>query len=129
MARLTLLRALSNASILLFTWRRGTPVGTDVFGNRYYKGPARRGSKRERRWVIYAGEPEATTVPPEWHAWLHHQPVAPPSESPVQRRPWMKPPLPNQTGTAHAYRPPGHQLEGGKRRPATGDYESWTPPS
>ena len=37
--------------------------------------------------------------------------------------------LPNLTGTPAAYRPSGHTLEGGMRQPATGDYESWTPPS
>ena len=31
------------------------------------------------------------------------------------------------TGTALAYRPPGHTLKGGHRAPATGDYEPWTP--
>ena len=25
-----------------------------------------------RRWVMYAGAPEASLVPPEWHAWLHY---------------------------------------------------------
>ena len=63
----------------LLTWLRGELVGTDQYGNRYYrlKGdkPSRRGGgrfSRERRWVIYNGEPEASKVPPEWHAWLHH---------------------------------------------------------
>ncbi len=63
----------------LLTWLRGELVGTDTYGNRYYrlKGdkPRRLGGgrfSRERRWVIYNGEPEGSKVPPEWHAWLHH---------------------------------------------------------
>ncbi|HYU11033.1 MAG TPA: NADH-ubiquinone oxidoreductase subunit NDUFA12 family protein, partial [Stellaceae bacterium] len=59
------------------TWLRGELVGTDPYGNRYYrlKGdkPQRLGGgrfSRERRWVIYNGEPEGSKVPPEWHAWL-----------------------------------------------------------
>ena len=31
------------------------------------------------------------------------------------------------TGTALAYRPSGAMEKGGKRAPATGDYEAWTP--
>jgi NADH:ubiquinone oxidoreductase subunit len=63
----------------LLTWLRGALVGTDSYGNRYYRErgakPLRRGGgrfSREKRWVIYNGEPEASKVPPEWHAWLHH---------------------------------------------------------
>jgi NADH:ubiquinone oxidoreductase subunit len=31
------------------------------------------------------------------------------------------------TGTAEAYRPEGSTLASGKRPPATGDYEAWSP--
>ena len=34
---------------------------------------------------------------------------------------------PNHTGTNAAYLPPGHDLRGGKRDRATGDYEAWQP--
>ena len=34
---------------------------------------------------------------------------------------------PNATGTAAAYRPAGALERGGKRAPATGDYEAWSP--
>ena len=63
----------------LLTWLRGELVGTDSYGNRYYRDsgatPLRRGGgrfSREKRWIIYNGEPEGSKVPPEWHAWLHH---------------------------------------------------------
>jgi NADH:ubiquinone oxidoreductase subunit len=42
-------------------------------------------------------------------------------------KPWEKEHLPNLTGTAAAYRPPGSLLGGGQRAPATGDYEAWQP--
>jgi NADH:ubiquinone oxidoreductase subunit len=75
--------------------------------------------------VTYAGRPEASSVPPEWHAWLHYLTDAPlPAEA---RRAWQKPHQPNPTGTAASYRPPGHDYAGGKRAAATGDYEAWTP--
>lgn len=130
MGLLRLLGALSPAQISLFTWTYGsTLAGRDQAGNKYYRGKARPGYKRERRWVIYKGAPEASKVPPEWHGWLHHQTDAIPSaDAESFRREWQKPHRPNLTGTDQAYRPPGHILSGGKRAQATGDYEAWRPP-
>ncbi len=106
----------------------GTRVGEDGLGNVYYRSKARPGYKRERRWVMYKGEPEASNIPPEWHGWIHHQTdIAPVKNQKSFRRPWQKPHQPNMTGTNMAYRPPGHVLEGGKRASATGDYEAWKP--
>ncbi len=120
----------SPAHITWFTWAyRGRPIGTDPSGNQYYEGKARQGYKNLRRWVIYKGAPEASTVPPEWHGWLHHQTdEVPDLQSGSFRKPWQKPHRPNLTGTNQAYRPPGHILAGGKRDKATGDYEAWSPP-
>jgi len=111
----------------IFTWLRGELVGTDMFGNRYYRNRRMPRYGRERRWVLYRGKTEASKVPPEWHAWLHHMVDDPLSESAAQMRPWQKEHLPNLTGTVHAYRPRGHDLRGGERAPATGDYEPWSP--
>lgn len=103
-------------------------VGIDAQGNKYYRASPRKGYKRERRWVMYKGAPEATKVPPEWHGWLHHQTdIVPTQADQSYRRPWQKPHQQNMTGMTGAYRPPGHLLEGGKRAKATGDYEAWTP--
>ena len=116
----------------LLTLLRGELVGSDAYGNKYYRlkrgGELRRGGgrfSRERRWVIYNGEPEGSKVPSEWHAWLHHMVDVVPQ--PRQHYAWEKPHLPNLTGTPASYRPPGHDYEGGHRSRATGDYESWTP--
>lgn len=109
----------------LFTRFRGRGVGKDVFGNRYFEEKSVRPGGRARRWVIYAGPLEASSVPPEWHAWLHYTVDAPIAEN--TRRPWMKPHLPNRTGTAYSYRPPGHDYSGGRRHRATGDYDAWSP--
>lgn len=120
---------LSPAHISLFTLTsRGEKIGVDQFDNTYYEAPARKGYQRTRRWVIYKGKPEASAIPPEWHGWIHHQTDAVPSpKGKSYRQPWQKPYTPNMTGTDHAYRPPGHVLEGGKRDKATGDYEAWSP--
>ena len=110
----------------LFTRIHGELVGTDEFGNRYFLDRRTKGQKRERRWVLYKGAPEASKVPPEWHAWLHWTIQKPPVER-AKQRPWQLPHIPNLTGTELAYRPPGHTLMGGRRAKATGDYEPWTP--
>ncbi|HVM80858.1 MAG TPA: NADH:ubiquinone oxidoreductase subunit NDUFA12 [Stellaceae bacterium] len=118
----------------LFTWLRGELVGIDQFGNRYYREKPgrklRRGGgfdSRERRWVLYKGEAEASKVPPEWHGWLHHTVNEVPAEGGKPKYPWQKPHMPNLTGTPLAYRPPGSVLKGGQRARATGDYEPWQP--
>lgn len=124
-----LLGSLSPAHITFVTLTSGAKhVGTDALGNKYYRAKPRKGYNRERRWVIYKGAPEASSVPPEWHGWLHHQTNDMPDvNTPSFRRPWQKPHTPNLTGTHQAYRPPGHILQGGQRDKATGDYEAWKP--
>ncbi|MCB1721276.1 MAG: NADH:ubiquinone oxidoreductase subunit NDUFA12 [Rhodospirillales bacterium] len=130
MGLLSFLGVLSPAHISFFTMTSGgEKVGSDQLGNIYYRAKPRLGYKRERRWVMYNGVPEASNVPPEWHGWLHYQTDEIPEEDAESfRRPWQKPHQPNMTGTNQAYRPPGHILEGGQRDKATGDYKPWTPP-
>ena len=117
---------------ILHTWLRGEEVGRDGSGNRYFreKGGGRvhpDSIRKERRWVLYDGEPEASRVPPEWPAWLHHTTDEVPPAGGPEKRPWQKEHQPNLTGTEQASRPPGHTLSGGHRDPATGDYEPWRP--
>ncbi len=115
-----------NIGTWLFTKLHGRSVGSDAAGNIYYEDrKPRAGSLRTRRWVAYVGAPDASSVPPEWHAWLHYTTERPLTD--VARHAWQKPHLPNQTGTAYGYRPPGHDYEGGRRSRATGDYEAWAP--
>lgn len=104
----------------LWTWRKGREVGRDAQGNRFYQ--TRDGS---RRWVIYKGEVEASQIGSDWHGWLHHTWDAPPTEVPMQHRPWEKPHVPNMTGTDQAYVPPGsiRRTDPVMRR----DYEAWAP--
>ena len=123
------LTLLNSMYLRLLTLRQGKLVGTDSFGNAYYRSAGAKRHGRERRWVVYGGsygvDPEASMVPPEWHGWLHHSYDAP---LPVDAaKPWVKPHQFNLTGTASSYRPAGHQLSGGKRAAATGDYQAWSP--
>lgn len=112
------------------TWRHGERVGEDAFGNIYYR--TKGGAKDpalgfERRWVIYNGVAEASTIPPGWWGWMHHREDKPPTESVYTPRSFEKPHRPNMTGTSAAYRPSGSTLASGKRPAATGDYTAWSP--
>ncbi len=123
------LGSLSTVQINVFTWIKGKKVGTDAYGNVYYRAKPRRGTTRERRWVIYKGEPEASAVPAQWHGWLHHQTNDLPGAKDPFAKHWIKPHKANATGTAQAYFPPGDARAGGHRARASGDYEAWIPPS
>lgn len=104
----------------IWSWRNGIRVGEDEEGNVYY-----RNRDDTRRWVCYAGEPEASRVPTDWHGWLHHTFDNNPVEAPLPHKPWEKPHRPNLTGTREAYVPRGSIL-----RPAPAefsDYEAWRP--
>ena len=112
----------------LHTWRHGLRVGSDEFGNVYYRG---RGVDKalgyERRWVIFNGTSEASMVPPGWNGWLHRTvDVAPPDET-YTPRDWQQAHEPNHTGTPLAYRPQGSTQRSGERPAATGDYQAWKP--
>ena len=108
--------------------RRGSLVGEDALGNRYYQS---RDSKsydgRKRRWVLFNGYADASKVPPEWHGWLHYTVESPPTEQPFVHRAWMKPHVPNLSGTPQAWRPRGSIARSGERPRATGDYQAWRP--
>ncbi|KAF2077302.1 hypothetical protein CYY_001368 [Polysphondylium violaceum] len=83
----------------------GDLIGTDKVGNRYFE------NKEEiygrHRWVEYANrsDPDPTTIPPEWHSWIHHMSDKPGSEmlaySPIYKREHLA----NPTGTDNAYMP------------------------
>ncbi len=112
----------------LYTYFHGVAVGEDRFGNRYFQEKTAPKEGRRKRWVLYKGKAEPSKVPPEWHGWLHYtHDVAPPLEYTTGHHAWEKPHLPNLTGTAGAYLPPGHLAKGGHRAPATADYEAWKP--
>ena len=103
-----------------YTWRKGTRVGEDQFGNVYYEGDG-------KRWVQYNGVAEASAIPPGWHGWMHHRVDTPPSEEDYTPRDWQLPHQPNMTGTGAAYFPKGSMANPESRPQVTGDYEAWQP--
>lgn len=114
-------------STVITTWFKGTLVGKDIFANRYYRSKGKKLNNRERRWVLYKGDNDPSSVPPEWHAWLHHTCESPLTEQAAIVHAWQKEHLANATGTAQSYLPAGHDYQGGKRDTATGDYQRWSP--
>ncbi len=104
------------------TWRNGTAVGTDDYGNAYY-----RNADDSKRWVIYNGTVEATSIPPGWFGWLNKTFDTVPDESGYVPRAWEKPHVPNMTGTPYAYKPQGSLSRPGGRHVSQGDYEAWSP--
>ena len=106
----------------LYLWRFFEAVGTDESGNRYYQ--QKKGTKR---WVIYAGPADASSIPPGWHGWMHHRTDTLPTDENYVPRAWQTPHQPNLTGTPLAYHPDGSLLSGGERPRVTGDYDAWSP--
>lgn len=84
----------------------GTLVGTDKFGNQYWED--KNAAQLRDRWVVFAQkEPDPTTVPGEWHQWLHHVGDAPPAVVEAERKFFQTPHAPNATGSV--YTAPGQQ--------------------
>ena len=50
----------------VFTWLNGRNVGQDGLGNRYFEDRRPRAGLRSRRWVLYAGVPEASDISETW---------------------------------------------------------------
>ncbi|MBY0355167.1 MAG: NADH:ubiquinone oxidoreductase subunit NDUFA12 [Rickettsiales bacterium] len=109
------------------TFFTGKQVGIDAFGNRYFTQKRTKAGARARRWVMYRGTPEPSKVPPLWNAWLHHTIAVLPSEMNIPTHSWQKEYIPNLTGTAGAYLPPGHIRKGADRAATVADYQAWTP--
>lgn len=99
----------------------GINVGTDKFGNKYYKNKI--GSKR---WVIYNGVVEASKVPPLWHAWLHQTIDEVPEEN-TKTKHWQKSHQQNLTGSDRAYHPLGKYEDRVTKKNVHRDYEAWKP--
>jgi len=69
-----LLRVLVDGNLLHTKLREGgaTLIGEDTQGNRYYENMNTQSGRQ--RWVEYADASNynASSIPPEWHGWLHY---------------------------------------------------------
>ena len=76
---------------------------------------------RERRFVIYKGIVEASKVPQEWNAWLHHAIDTPPIVE--KKLSWIKDHSPNLTGSPFAY----EYKDNKKSKQIKNIYSTWSP--
>ncbi len=111
----------------LYTLVKGDLVGVDLFGNQYYRSKGKKLNKRERRWVVYHGLSEASKVPAEWHAWLHHTFDEPLTEAAAKPFFWQQIHTPNLTGTLGAHRLARDDYNDRQRAITADDYEPWVP--
>ena len=81
-------------------------AGVDEYGNTYFisKKVSPSNNNRKKRWIIYNGEVEASKVPQEWNAWLHHSTDDTPKKN-IRKPKWFKKHKPNLTGTKYANKP------------------------
>ena len=72
------------------TIKVGKLVGTDTQGNQYYENY--KDYAAGHRWVVYSGKEytsksfydfDPSSIPPEWHGWLHNTTAAPPTSTTV----------------------------------------------
>jgi len=125
----SLVRRLSQISTILFVRLFGTQVGSDGHGQRYFRLRHADWAGRESRMVLYAGEPEASKIPPLWRAWLCHENNQGLPEG--GRDGYVMPPVPNLTGTDASFLPQGHvihRLSCGSRIFCEDRAGTWSPP-
>lgn len=102
-------------------------VGQDKFKNRFFEDKME--TYGRDRWVEYVDDrnPDSLKITPEWHAWLHHNTDAPPSEKPLPKPAYQAEGSGNPTGTRDAYVPPHHRLSKRFDGSAVEKFESWRP--
>ena len=93
----------------------GKYVGSDDYGNKYYK------NKNDERWVIYSKNIEATKITSDWYLWIHHTvDKIPDKHTEDKKYIWQKKHLENQTGTENSFKPVKIKKNNMKKK-----YETW----
>ena len=95
----------------------GKFVGKDEYGNKYYT------NKKDKRWVIYNGEINASKITSEWYSWMHNISNKVPSENEKKIFSWQKPHKENKTGTKDSFKPNKISKNAKKFK----KYETWKP--
>lgn len=107
----------------------GNLVGTDHLGNQYFERLEKTQYGRHR-WVVYKNKRSeaytASSVPAEWHGWLHHinndKPTVVAPKYPV----YHVPHTPAKTMSAERYLPKGSWVNGSTKRNWR-KCEAWNP--
>ena len=92
----------------------GKFIGKDHLGNKYYED-----KKKQKRWVIYSDEIDASKIPVEWYSWMHFTANKIEKTHDLKKYDWQKPHQPNLTGTDSAYYPNKNKNTNVKK------YKSW----
>ena len=100
----------------VYTLFTGKFAGMDEFGNKYYS------NSKGKRWTIYKNQVESSTIPPEWHLWIHFLTNKKPSNN-LSKFKWQKNHKENLTGTSKAYKPDGLLSSDSKKNMKK--YETW----
>ena len=91
----------------------GKLVGKDQYGNKYYR------SKKDKRWVIYAKDIEASKITNDWYLWMHHTVDEIPNLK-NKKYLWEKTHSENLTGSSKSYKPSKIQKKDNLKK-----YETW----
>ena len=91
----------------------GKLVGKDQYGNKYYR------SKKDKRWVIYAKDIEASKITNDWFLWMHHTVDEIPNLK-NKKYLWEKTHSENLTGSSKSYKPSKIQKKDNLKK-----YETW----
>ena len=94
----------------------GKFVGKDEFGNKYYI------NSKDKRWVIYNGEINASKITSDWYSWMHRISNKIPDEN-QKKFSWQKSHKDNKTGTKDSFKPNKISKNNKKFK----KYESWKP--
>tara|TARA_B110000261_G_C12810590_1_gene248159 strand:+ start:155 stop:508 length:354 start_codon:yes stop_codon:yes gene_type:complete len=109
---------LNNIGTLLSTKMFGRNIGKDDFNNTYY---VSRNKKIKKRWVIYFQNNDASSIPPEWQAWLTYTSDELPNNNTLKYK-WQIAHKANLTGLSNLYYKSNKPLEKDNKF-----YSSWIP--
>lgn len=98
-------------------------VAKDYFGNRFFENKSE--TYGRHRWVEYSEDRgyDSLRIPPDWHAWLHHNTDVVPTKRPLPKPEYHVPATGNKTGTPDAYVPDHHRLSKQFAGPSKEKYE------
>eukprot|EP01025_Chloroclados_australasicus_P042269 TRINITY_DN4498_c0_g1_i1.p1 TRINITY_DN4498_c0_g1~~TRINITY_DN4498_c0_g1_i1.p1 ORF type:complete len:197 (-),score=15.07 TRINITY_DN4498_c0_g1_i1:208-798(-) len=102
-------------------------IGEDALGNKYYEDVSRMYGRH--RWVVYKDikNYNASSVHPQWHAWLHCISDENPATHPPQKRKYDIEYYANPSDTPAQYLPKGSWVNPAQRTWLKTQF--WTPPS
>ena len=109
----------NNLGTLISTKLFGKYIGQDNFDNIYY---INKNIKKKKRWVIYYKNNDASSIPPEWQAWLTKTTDEIPNSKNTLQYKWQIAHEPNLTGLNNLYQKSIQKLEKKNKK-----YSAWIP--